>query len=138
MDDQTRDQDDLTRLVQGITSPGPEAEVKRAMDERLARFREELDRHPYVRRLQRRGGFRPPRTWFIAGQPVAARWAMAAFMVVDSMVDFVAAASTGSMVASMVVVFMVDSMEGFMAAFMALEEGGGKINSTIFKKLCLN
>ncbi len=81
MNDQNKGSDDLTRLVRGITSGEPEEGVDRVMDESLQEFREQLATHPYVRRLERRRGIRPTRIWFIAGQPVAVRWAAAALSV---------------------------------------------------------
>jgi len=81
MNDQNRESDDLTRLVRSITSGEPEEGVDRVMDESLQDFREQLATHPYVRRLERRGGIRPTRIWFIAGRPVAVRWAAATLSV---------------------------------------------------------
>jgi hypothetical protein len=81
MNDESGGSGDLTRLVRDITSGEPEESVERVMDERLREFRERLPNHPYVRRLERRGGIRPIRIWFIAGRPVAVRWAAAALSV---------------------------------------------------------
>ncbi len=81
MNDSGREPVDLTRLVKSITSGEPEEGVDRAMDESLQEFRDRLSTHPYVRRLERRGRIRPTRIWFVAGRPVAVRWAAAALTV---------------------------------------------------------
>ncbi|MFC1540249.1 hypothetical protein ACFL41_02015 [Gemmatimonadota bacterium] len=81
MNDQTREPDDLTRLVRSITSGEPEEGVDRVMEESLQDFRERLTTHPYVRRLERKGRISSPGIWFVAGRPVAVRWAAAALSV---------------------------------------------------------